>query len=79
MKNGTRRNILLHSLAGCGLHSDTDLLEFFSIRGFVDVSGDLRKVLTLNQNLLVLVAAGYYDLTTPYFAQKYTKLLIYRQ
>jgi carboxypeptidase C (cathepsin A) len=39
---------------------------------YVDVTETLRAALTQNPFLRVLVASGYYDLATPYFATRYT-------
>lgn len=39
---------------------------------FVDVSETLREAISMNPYLKVLVANGYYDLATPYFATRYT-------
>jgi len=39
---------------------------------FVTVTETLRKAMTINPYLKVLVANGYYDLGTPYFASEYT-------
>jgi carboxypeptidase C (cathepsin A) len=39
---------------------------------YVDVGATLRSAMTKNRALKVLVAAGYYDLATPYFAADYT-------
>jgi carboxypeptidase C (cathepsin A) len=39
---------------------------------YVDVSEDLRQAISLNPRLKVLVANGYYDLATPFFATEYT-------
>ena len=39
---------------------------------FVTVTETLRKAMTINPFLKVLVANGYYDLGTPYFASEYT-------
>jgi carboxypeptidase C (cathepsin A) len=36
------------------------------------VSETLRQAMTQNQALKVLVANGYYDLATPFFATEYT-------
>lgn len=38
----------------------------------VNVAETLRKAMTINPYLKVLVANGYYDLGTPYFASEYT-------
>jgi carboxypeptidase C (cathepsin A) len=48
-----------HSTSRCGFR-DTSFLQ------------DLRMSLAKNPNLKVFVAAGYYDLATPFFAQQYT-------
>jgi carboxypeptidase C (cathepsin A) len=40
--------------------------------GFGDTTSQLRNALTKNPYMKVLIAAGYYDLATPYFAVKYT-------
>ena len=39
---------------------------------YADVAGTLREAMSKNPNLKVLVANGYYDLATPYFATEYT-------
>lgn len=39
---------------------------------YVDVAETLRSAMTRNPHLKVLVANGYYDLATPYFATEYT-------
>jgi carboxypeptidase C (cathepsin A) len=39
---------------------------------YVDVADRLRKAIAQNQSLHVLVANGYYDLATPFFATEYT-------
>jgi carboxypeptidase C (cathepsin A) len=39
---------------------------------FINVAETLRKAMTANPNLRVIVANGYYDLATPYFATIYT-------
>jgi len=39
---------------------------------YINVGETLRKAMTINPNLKVLVANGYYDLATPYFATTYT-------
>ena len=39
---------------------------------FVNVAENLRRAMTRNRNLKVLVCSGYYDLATPYFASDYT-------
>ena len=39
---------------------------------YVNVAGTLRKAMTKNRNLQVLVCSGFYDLATPYFAADYT-------
>jgi carboxypeptidase C (cathepsin A) len=39
---------------------------------FVDVSETLRKAMSMNPNLKVFVANGYYDLATPFLATEYT-------
>src|SRR5258706_7866681 len=40
--------------------------------GFGDTTSMLRNAMTKNPYMKVLVAAGYYDLATPYFAAEYT-------
>lgn len=42
-----------------------------SIDGFPSTADDLRKTLIQNPHLKVLVANGYYDLATPFFAAEY--------
>jgi carboxypeptidase C (cathepsin A) len=39
---------------------------------FINVGETLRKAMTINPYLKVLIANGYYDLATPYFATQYT-------
>ena len=39
---------------------------------YINVAETLRKAMTINPNLKVIVANGYYDLATPYFATIYT-------
>jgi carboxypeptidase C (cathepsin A) len=39
---------------------------------YINVGETLRKAMTMNPFLKVLVANGYYDLATPYFATRYT-------
>ena len=39
---------------------------------FLDVSETLRKAISMNPNLMVFVANGYYDLATPFLATEYT-------
>ncbi|MEW6381569.1 MAG: peptidase S10 [bacterium] len=41
-------------------------------QGFTNVTATLREAISKNKYLKVLIAAGYYDLTTPYFATDYT-------
>jgi len=41
-------------------------------QGFTNVSATLREAISKNSALKVFVAAGYYDLTTPYSATDYT-------
>ncbi len=41
-------------------------------QGYTNVSGSLRDALTKNPAMRLFVAAGYYDLATPYFATDYT-------
>ena len=40
--------------------------------GFADVSESLRSAFAKNSHMKLLVAKGYYDLATPYFAVEYT-------
>jgi carboxypeptidase C (cathepsin A) len=40
--------------------------------GYADTSEYLRNAFSKNPYLRVLVAAGYYDMATPYFAMEYT-------
>ncbi len=40
--------------------------------GFPDVSGSLRSAFAKNPDMKLFVAAGHYDLATPYFATRYT-------
>ncbi|MFN2168638.1 MAG: S10 family peptidase, partial [Anaerolineae bacterium] len=39
---------------------------------YVNVAETLRKAMSVNPQLQVFVASGYYDLATPYFATRYT-------
>jgi len=39
---------------------------------YLNVAETLRGAMTQNQNLKILVAAGYYDFATPFFAAEYT-------
>ena len=39
---------------------------------YINVGETLRKAMTRNSNLKVLIASGYYDLATPFFAAEYT-------
>jgi len=39
---------------------------------YVNVAETLRKAMTINPDLRVLVASGYYDFATPYYATEYT-------
>lgn len=39
---------------------------------YVNVAETLRKAMTINPHLRVIIANGYYDLATPYFATEYT-------
>lgn len=39
---------------------------------YVDVAENLRRSLHINPHLHILIASGYYDLATPYFATDYT-------
>lgn len=39
---------------------------------YVDVADRLRDAMTQNQNLRVMIANGYFDLATPFFATEYT-------
>lgn len=54
----------------------TDKVNPWSFKEFenryVNVSGRLRDAMTQNQNLKVMIANGYYDLATPFFATEYT-------
>lgn len=40
--------------------------------GYVNVAEDLREAMSTNTHLKVLIANGYYDLATPFFATEYT-------
>lgn len=46
--------------------------DFNSPNQFLNVSENLRDIMTKNPNLQVFVASGYYDLVTPFFATEYT-------
>ncbi len=54
----------------------TDKVNPWSFREFegryVNVSNRLREAMTQNQSLKVMIANGYYDLATPFFATEYT-------
>jgi carboxypeptidase C (cathepsin A) len=39
---------------------------------YVDVADMLRDAMTQNRDLKVVIANGYYDLATPFFATEYT-------
>lgn len=41
-------------------------------RGYTNVAKDLRHALSTNTHLKVMVANGYYDMATPFFATEYT-------
>jgi len=41
-------------------------------QGYVDVTEILAQAMSLNQQLRVLAASGYFDLTTPWLSQAYT-------
>jgi len=41
-------------------------------QGYVNVAEDLRKAMSTNTHLKVMIANGYYDLATPFFATEYT-------
>ena len=41
-------------------------------QGYVDESESLRGAMSVNKNLRVFAAMGYYDLTTPYLSQRYS-------
>jgi carboxypeptidase C (cathepsin A) len=43
-----------------------------AMRGYSDTSDDLRAAFTKNPYMRILVASGYYDLATPYYATEYT-------
>jgi carboxypeptidase C (cathepsin A) len=43
-----------------------------SSQGYVDESGELRSAMSVNKNLRVFAAMGYYDLATPYLSQRYS-------
>ncbi|MEM9414226.1 MAG: peptidase S10 [Planctomycetota bacterium] len=53
-------------LAGLGWNFD------IARNSYPNISGDLRRAMTENPGLHVFVAAGYYDLATPYHAAEYT-------
>ena len=46
--------------------------EWGTGNSFADVSESLRSALAKNPHMKLLVAKGYYDLATPYFAVEYT-------
>jgi carboxypeptidase C (cathepsin A) len=46
--------------------------EGFGGGGYINVAEDLRAAMSRNPHLKVLVANGYYDLATPFFATEYT-------
>jgi carboxypeptidase C (cathepsin A) len=46
--------------------------EWGTNNGFADVSESLRGAFAKNPHMKLLVAKGYYDLATPYFAVEYT-------
>jgi carboxypeptidase C (cathepsin A) len=39
---------------------------------YASVGETLRKAMTMNRNMKVLVASGYYDFATPHFAADYS-------
>ena len=41
-------------------------------KGYTNAADELRKTLTANPHLRVLIANGIYDLATPFFASEYT-------
>lgn len=41
-------------------------------QGFLNVTGDLKQAMSRNTHMKVFIAAGYYDLATPYGATVYT-------
>ncbi|MFZ4506470.1 MAG: S10 family peptidase [Fimbriimonas sp.] len=41
-------------------------------QGFPDTSESLRAAISKNPHMRVMIASGYYDLATPYFATEYT-------
>jgi carboxypeptidase C (cathepsin A) len=41
-------------------------------QGYIDESAELRGTMSVNKNLRVFAAMGYYDLTTPYLSQRYS-------
>lgn len=43
-----------------------------AVEGYVNMSDELAKAVTTNAHMKVFMAAGYYDLTTPFLSQKYT-------
>ncbi len=46
--------------------------DFGARNRYLDTATDLRRAMNANPKLKVYVAAGYYDLATPYFAAHYT-------
>jgi carboxypeptidase C (cathepsin A) len=46
--------------------------NFSATNRYAEVANTLRSAMTKNKNLHVLVASGYYDLATPFFAATYT-------
>jgi carboxypeptidase C (cathepsin A) len=46
--------------------------DWGTTNGFADVSESLRSAFAKNPHMKLLVAKGYYDLATPYFAVEYT-------
>lgn len=40
--------------------------------GFPDVAPSLREAFSKNEHMRVMIASGYYDLATPYYATEYT-------
>ena len=53
-----------------GLYKTWSYKEFEN--RYVNVSDTLRKAMNLNPYMKIIVANGYYDLATPYFATEYT-------
>ena len=64
---GYKSDVTYHILGG-GIGA----WDWGTSNGFADVSESLRSAFAKNPHMKLLVAKGYYDLATPYFAVEYT-------